>query len=299
MAPPNKARPGETASIRVVERCNTSAVVDESLLQEELPDGIQLEQLIHDGGQRSVFKADDRGTQVVLKVMPAAAQPRAEREVSIGSTFDHPNLARILDDEVSQIEVGDEGLVWFREEFIPGETVAKRDGNFEPCTALALTRDLIAAVSYLWEKHDVVHRDIKPLNIMCRPGGSYVLLDVGIGRHQRDESITTEPLGPGTAGYIAPEQLLPRKGRLLDVRTDLFLIGIVLFEVLTGARPFDDNDPDYYTKLQAGDWLRPEGLPDSMLTLLERLLGQHPHQRPSHSQAMELVAAAQGAMDCS
>jgi serine/threonine protein kinase len=274
-------------------------MVDGTLLQANLPAGVDLGCLIYDGGQRAVFEADDNGRRVVVKVMPVVAQPRAEREVSIGSTFDHPNLARILDDEVSGAELDGQGFVWFREEFIEGETLAERAQRYEPCKALALVADLIAAVSYLWEQHDVVHRDIKPLNIMCRPDGSHVLLDVGIGRHQRDESITTGPLGPGTAGYIAPEQLLAHKGRLLDARTDLFLIGIVLFEVLTGVRPFDANDPDYYLKLQAGDWPRPEGLPDAVAGLLERFLGSHPHQRPSHTQAAELVYAAREELGCS
>lgn len=273
-------------------------MIDPGEFQAELPEGLTLGMLVHDGGQRSVFKAEDRGQKVVIKVMPNDDRQRAEREVSIASTFDHPNLARVLDDEISEVELGGARYVWFREEFIEGETLDKRTARFDPCEALALAGDLIAAVKYLWDSHDVVHRDIKPLNIIRRPDGSYVLIDVGIGRHQRDTSITSGPLGPGTEGYLAPEQTLPNKGPRMDARTDLFLVGIVIYETLTGALPFPRN-ADYWTNLAAADWVRPEGLPDKLRELLERLLGRHPHQRPQLAQAIELVEEAREESQCS
>ncbi len=213
-------------------------MIDHGEFQAVLPDGVVLGALIHDGGQRNVFDADDNGTKVVIKLMPEDQRNRAEREVRIGSTFDHANLPRILDDDVFDVELGGEQFVWFREAFVDGETLHERDGAYEPCEALALAGDLTAAVAYLWEEHAVVHRDIKPMNIMVRPDGGFVLLDVGIGRHQTESSITSGALGPGTRGYVAPEQMLLNKGRKLDYRTDLFLIGIVVYEVLAGVRPF-------------------------------------------------------------
>lgn len=274
-------------------------MIDHDEFQEGLPDGVTLGAQIHDGGQRKVFEADDNGTKVVIKLMPDSDRQRAEREVSIGSTFDHPNLARILDEEVSEIELAGEDYVWFREEFIEGETLDKRANRYDSCEALALAGDLIAAVEYLWECHDVVHRDIKPLNIIRRPSGSFVLIDVGIGRHQGDTSITSGPLGPGTEGHLAPEQILPNKGHQLDARTDLFLIGIVVYETLTGQLPFRTGDAEYWTKLGVADWPRPEGLPDGVADLLEKLLGRHPHQRPQVAQAAKLVKAAREESTCS
>jgi eukaryotic-like serine/threonine-protein kinase len=274
-------------------------MIDHDDFQEELPDGVTLGAQIYDGGQRKVFEADDSGTKVVVKLMPESAQQRAEREVAIGSTFDHPNLARIRDDEVHEVELDGEAYVWFREEFIEGETLDKRASRYDVCEALTLAADLIDAVGYLWDSHDVVHRDIKPLNIIRRPNGSFVLIDVGIGRHQGDTSITSGPLGPGTEGHLAPEQILPNKGSALDARTDLFLIGIVLYEVLTGQLPFRNNDPDYWTKLAACDWVRPEGVPAALADLLEKLLGRHPHQRPQLTQAAALVEAAREESNCS
>lgn len=268
-------------------------------LRKALPDGVTLGRKIHDGGQRKVYEADGHGRRVVVKVMPGDDRNRAEREVSIGFTFDHPNLARILDQEVFEVELDGEEYVWFREEFIDGEPLAKRRGSYDQCQALSLAADLIAAVEYLWGRHNVVHRDIKPLNIIRRPDGSFVLIDVGIGRHQGETSITSGVLGPGTPGHIAPEQLEINKGRDLDVRTDLFLIGIVVFEVLTGALPFRPSRADYHAKLLDGDWSRPQGLSPALAGLLERLLARHPHQRPSLAQAEQMVAAARSELQCS
>ena len=269
-------------------------------INENLPDGIELDEQIYDGGQRKVFRAtsEDRGV-VVVKLMPEESRERAEREVAIASTFDHPNLARVYDEEVQEIELSGERFVWFREEFIEGETLDKRDSNYDVCDALALAADLSAGVKYLWESHAVVHRDIKPLNIIRRPDGSFVLIDVGIGRHQGDTSITSGPLGPGTQGHLAPEQILPNKGSSLDARTDLFLIGIVVYEVLTGQLPFRKSDPDYWTKLGACDWKRPQGMPVALAELLEKLLGRHPHQRPQLTQAATLVEVAREESRCS
>jgi serine/threonine-protein kinase len=268
-------------------------------LKAKLPDSVEIAAQIYDGGQRKVYRATSEREGVVVKLMPDESRERAEREVSIGSTFDHPNLARILDEEVNEIELAGHDYVWFREEFIEGETLDKRTDRYDLCQAIALATDLTAAVTYLWEEHQVVHRDIKPLNIIRRPDGSFVLLDVGIGRHQGDTSITSGALGPGTRGHIAPEQITPNKGRTLDGRTDLFLIGIVIFDVLCGQLPFRSNQPDYETKLLAGDWPRPQGLPAQLSELLERFLSRHPHQRPSLSQAAEMIDRAKDDLKCS
>lgn len=274
-------------------------MIDCDEFQGELPDGLVLGAHIHDGGQRQVFAADDDGVKVVIKLMPEKDRNRAEREVAIGSTFDHPNLPRILDDEVFEVDLDGSQYVWFRERFIEGETLENRDGNYDPCEALGLARDLVAAIDYLWEKHTVVHRDIKPMNIMVQPDGSFVLIDVGIGRHQTESSITSGLLGPGTRGHVAPEQMLPNKGRKLDSRTDLFLVGIVVYQVLVGVRPFRPERPDYESKLMAGEWERLKGLPEPLTALLERFLGHRPHQRPSLTQAKTMIDAAREELECS
>jgi serine/threonine protein kinase len=273
-------------------------VFSDEQLQEALPDDISLGSQIQ-GGKRTVYWAEQADAKIVLKLMPHDQLERAEREVTIGSTFDHSNLARILDTDVSIDEIAGEKYVWFREEFVPGEPVAKRDGNYDLCAALSLAADLTDAVEYLWESYAVVHRDIKPLNIIRRPDGVFVLIDVGSGRHQLEDSLTSGALGPGTNGHIAPEQLELEKNREFDFRTDLFLIGIVVFEVLVGVRPFRPEKPDYHAKLLTGDWPRPQGLPPAALGLLERLLARQLHQRPTIEQAKRLIATARDEGNCS
>lgn len=275
-------------------------MVDVDEFQKSLPDGLTIIRLIYgSGGQRQVFEVDDAGTTIVIKLMPEEQRDRAEREVSIGSTFDHPNLARILDDNITEVELAGDEYVWFCEEFIPGASLADRSGTYDPGEALTLAADLIAAIHYLWENHAVVHRDIKPRNIIRRPDDRFVLIDVGYGRHQDKTGITTGELGPGSTGHLAPEQLELGRGEDLDARTDLFQIGIMVFEVLTGVLPFRPDRPEYRAKLLSGDWPRPQGLPPQLAVLLPRLLGRHPHQRPSISQAAKLVAEARSELECS
>jgi hypothetical protein len=79
----------------------------------------------------------------------------------------------------------------------------------------------------------------------------------------------------------------------------LFLIGIVMYQVLVGVRPFRPEKPDYETKLMAGEWSRPDGLPKPVAALLERLLGNRPHQRPSLAQATAMIDAAHKELKCS
>jgi serine/threonine protein kinase len=272
--------------------------LDGQSLEAALPSSIALGAQLQ-GGKRTVYRADEDQREIVLKFMPKDQLERAEREVTIGSTFEHKNLARILDSEVQEIEIGGEHYVWFREEFIPGDPLAKRTETYEPCEALGLASDLLGAVDCLWTKYAVVHRDIKPLNIIRKPDGSFVLIDVGIGRHQLEDSITSEALGPGTNGYIAPEQLELERNREFDFRTDLFLIGIVVFEAMTGVRPFRPERPEYHAKLLTGDWPRPQGLTPTTLALLERLLARQLHQRPTIEQTHRLIAAAKEECKCS
>jgi serine/threonine protein kinase len=267
-------------------------------LQDVLPDEIALLEQIQ-GGKRTVYAAEEAGEKIVLKLMPHDQLERAEREVAIGSTFDHPNLATILDGDVRADEIDGEKYVWFREEFVPGEPVADRGGKYDLCTALSLAADLTDAVEHLWTEYTVVHRDIKPLNVIRRPDGRFVLIDVGSGRHQLEDSLTSGALGPGTNGHIAPEQLELEKNREFDFRTDLFLIGIVFFQVVVGVRPFRPEKPDYHAKLLTGDWPRPQGLPPTVLGLMERLLARHLHQRPTIEQTKRLIAEARNECECS
>lgn len=241
------------------------------------------------------------GERRVLKLMPEAARARAEREVTIGRNFDHPNLSVITDAELQEVEIDDETFVYFTERFIEGTTLAEWTEPMPPCEALDLAAALVSAVTYLWERHHVVHRDIKPLNIMAKPDGTFVLLDIGVARHQ-DMTTLTVVAGehqPGTIGYLAPEQLAPLKGREIDYRADLFAIGIVMYEQLTRHLPFDPNSASYRTLLTTGLAPEVEGVPPVVGALLSRLLAPRPHGRFRLDKAAQTIDQAREELGCS
>lgn len=269
-------------------------------LDAALPSEISVVREIRECGQRIVYEIETNGDKRVLKLMNPSARNRAEREVSLAKDFDHPNLARILDDELQEISIGGNDWIYFTEEFVDGEPLDECGSKLDDCEVLQLGVALVDTVTYLWERR-VVHRDIKPANIMVKEDGSFVLLDVGVGRHQDLTSLTVGgPHGPGTSGYLAPEQLQPLKGRELDYRADLFAIGIVMYEQLTGELPFDPNGASYRTLLTTGVTkdLR-EDVPGEMRAVITRMLAPRPHGRYRLDKARQALDDAREKLECS
>jgi serine/threonine protein kinase len=272
-------------------------------LNAALPEGIVAEEKIGEGGQREVFRASREGVLVALKVMEDEPQSRArlEREISAGLGLEHPNLVKILDEEPIELDVAGNAYIFFTEELVTGDLLLGLMGNWTACEVLQFAHDLSDAVNHLWSERRLVHRDIKPNNIIRATDGRFVLLDVGIARHQGQPSLTNPaaPLGPGTWGYYSPEQLVAARGRDLDHRSDFFAIGVVCFEALFGSLPFDPNDPKYIEKLLAGTFTYPADLPRELATILSRLLAPQPHLRyRTVDQAIAAIEAAQGELGC-
>ena len=270
-------------------------------LREALPDRIEVVDQIEVGGQRFVYEVAVQGERRVLKLMPEQGRARAEREVAIGRNFEHPNLSHIEDDELLEVVVDGETFVYFTEQYIEGGTLAHRAEQMTPCEVLSLGASLVSAITYLWDRHHVVHRDIKPANIMVQPDGNVVLLDIGVARHQ-DRTTLTVFAGehqPGTLGYLAPEQLAPLKGREIDYRADLFAVGIVMYEQLTGRLPFDPNSPSYRTLLIAGLVPEVDGIPPVLDELISRLLAPRPHGRFRLDRAADTFNRAREELGCS
>jgi serine/threonine protein kinase len=249
-----------------------------------LPAGLAFVRRLGVGGQRVVCLVDRAEGPAAIKLMGEDARERAEREVAVGQKFDHPGLARILGG-LCEVKVAGGDYLYFLEEFIDGESLAAI-GTLELCEALAMGEDLIAAAEYLYEVHHLVHRDIKPPNIMRAADGRFVLLDVGIARHQDLDTLTSlGSLGPGSLGYLAPEQLIAAKGHEMDSRADQFAVGIVIFKALSGRLPFDPSDLGYRDLLiggQVGSW---DGVPDAARPLLERMLQPKAHRRHRQGRA--------------
>jgi serine/threonine protein kinase len=281
------------------DRLGCQTVPELSAVADQMPPGITVDSEIYTGGQRTVYSGSFDGMAAVIKLMKAEMRNRAEREVEIGRHFDHPNLPTVLSQALAEFSLDGQDYVYFAETLVEGVPLASRSAPYSPCEALSLTAQLVSAIEYLWTTFNVVHRDIKPLNIMVRPDGRHVLLDVGIGRHVDKTTITAGPFGPGTPGYLAPEMVMPGKGRELDARTDLFLIALVAYECVYDALPFDPYAADYYGRLVSGQFELDGEMSEPLRGLFTRMLGARPHSRYKLPAAIAAVSAAREALGCS
>ena len=243
------------------------------------------------GGMASVYKAERRGELFALKrPLPAfLGEPefleRFLREAELGRTLHHPNIVRIL--ERGEVE----GVPYFAMELVPGETLQahlQHAGPLDPRAAAALVAQVAEALDYAHLK-GVVHRDLKPSNIMVLPDGVARVMDYGIARAQRLEGLTVTGAFLGSPEYVAPEAV---EGRPTDGRSDLYSLGVVFYEVLTGRRPFSADTPfailrKHLTETPAAPSTVRPGIPADLDRIVLRLLSKRPEDR--YAGADELV----------
>ncbi|WP_229149153.1 serine/threonine-protein kinase [Alcanivorax sp. 1008] len=204
--------------------------------------GYRLQSKIGRGGMAAVYLAvqESFDRPVAIKVMNPvlAADPtfsqRFIREAKMMAQLSHPHIVPVFD-------IGTHGdLHYMSMEHIVGGTLKQRlrDG-LEDDDIQRITAEIAAALDYTGEQ-DIIHRDIKPDNIMFRGDGSAVLMDFGIARPmQGDEAMTQLGTIVGTPKYMSPEQ---HRGKGVDSRADLYSLGVVLFEMLTGRAPYTGED---------------------------------------------------------
>jgi len=201
------------------------------------------------GGMGEVFLAQDTKLErkVAIKMLPAKsindaqAKKRLFREARAAATLDHPNICSIYD--VNQ----DGDCVFIVMQYVEGQTLAMRLAE-SPLTPDEVIDIGIQVTEALSEAHarGVIHRDIKPQNVMITPRGQVKVLDFGLARmtpseHSTDPEaktvtqLTEEGSIVGTIAYMSPEQL---KGQPVDTRTDLFSLGVMLYECAAGRPPF-------------------------------------------------------------
>jgi serine/threonine protein kinase len=192
------------------------------------------------GGQKLVFAARHKADgDVVLKVIkPNQDLETVRREVLAVATVQSARVPKILEYGTVGTPLGD--CVWLREQRVNGETVRSslQAGAFETRRLLTLGLHMLEALIAA-EAVRIVHRDVKPDNIISDPAGSFWLLDFGVARHLDLSSLTPTglPFGKGTLGYCPPEQLRNIKPEI-DARADLFGLGVTLYECATGSNPF-------------------------------------------------------------
>ncbi len=212
--------------------------VDPAWLSLQFPDLGSLQPLAA-GGQKQVFTATHpKDGEVVIKLMHPGSDPeRTARELEAATKVQSPRMPRIFQHGQLTSNIGP--IVWFREQRIPGQVLSDRikAGTLSHREllrlALHVSETLVAA-----EAVSIVHRDVKPANIIVDPQGEYWLIDFGVARHLDLESLTATaaPGGCGTLGYAPAEQCRNDKPDI-DARADIFALGVTLYEAATGRNP--------------------------------------------------------------
>jgi eukaryotic-like serine/threonine-protein kinase len=208
-------------------------------------DRYQIEREIGRGGMATVYLAEDtrHGRLVALKVLQpelarAVGQARFRREIAIAAQLQHPHILPLLDSGEGSSGVGP---FWYTMPYVEGESLRARLSREQqlPLTdALRITREVASALDYA-HRRGVVHRDVKPENILIQ-GGHAVITDFGVARAllaaRGGRRLTDPGTTVGTVGYMAPEQAAG--DRDIDARADVYALGVVGYEMLVGAPPF-------------------------------------------------------------
>ncbi len=249
------------------------------------------------GGMATVYLAvqESLGREVALKLLtrrlaedPAAAE-RFVREARTAARLVHRHIVGIHD--VGSHDAGQGKQPYLAMEYLPGDTLAT--GTMPPRQALEVAREIALALDHA-HKEGVVHRDIKPDNILRRADGSAALADFGIARTaDGGGGVTQEGVTLGTPHYMSPEQL---QGKELDGRSDLYSLGVVLYQLLTGEVPYKGTD-GWNVGIQHISAPLPQ-LPDALSRyqpVLDSLLAKDPDRRPQTGMdAAHLIDVALG-----
>ncbi len=233
-----------------------------------------------------VFLAHDDilDRDVALKVMSGRYADddefveRFRREAQSAAALSHPNIVSIFDRGVS-----DDGTYYIAMEYLSGGTLKDRilkRGALPPRTAAAVALQIAEALRAAHER-DVIHRDIKPHNILITGSGDVKVTDFGIARAASSSTMTRTGHILGTAHYISPEQAM---GEPVGPASDLYSLGVVLYEMLTGEMPFDADTPLGIAMKHVNGHLVPpqvlnSGIPDGINAVTVRLLAKNPEDR--------------------
>ena len=204
-----------------------------------------IESVVARSGMASIFRATDlrTGQPVAIKVPHPEMESdpvflaRFEREAEIGGALDHPGVMKVFTDE-------SRSCLYMAMEWVEGCELRKfvmQRGKLPPERAVGITMSICRAVDYI-HAHGVVHRDLKPDNIMIGDGDRTKLIDFGIASRAGSRHLTFGSLSQimGTPDYISPEQVGGQPG---DARSDIYALGVMFYELLTGKTPFRGSNP--------------------------------------------------------
>jgi eukaryotic-like serine/threonine-protein kinase len=274
-------------------------------LRRVLADRYELGRVLGAGGMATVHLASDRllQRQVAVKVLnssyaqdPSSVE-RFRAEARIAARLSHPNIVAVFDSG------SDAGVHYLVMEWVPGETLAqllRRQGPLPPRQAAELISQVCAALAAAHAR-GVVHRDVKPGNMLLGADGRVKVTDFGIAKAAAAPALTGDTMVLGTAAYLSPEQA---RGEPVDPRSDVYGLGCVLYELLTGAPPFGsaaDSTPVAVALRQVNQPPEPPSrrnpqIGAAMDAVVLTAMAKHPDQRYQSTQAMhgDLVHALAG-----
>ncbi len=283
--------------------CPNCATQIQAAVAPEIP-GFRIIKPLGQGGMGAVYLAEETalGRRVAIKVMSARlsaevqAKSRFLREARSMATVEHPHVVRIY----SYGEI--RGNAYLVMEYVEGETLTDRiaRGPLPLPEALQITREVVEALEAAWERN-IIHRDIKPSNVLLDRRGRVRVADFGLAKpvhldRRADTSLTQSGYMLGSPHYVSPEQA---QGKDLDFRADLYSLGIMLYQMLTGERPFDGTTPvaivakHLHEPMPSLRTKRPD-VPVEIERAIQWLTAKEPEARPD---SYAKVAAALGGVE--
>ncbi|MGD2205905.1 MAG: protein kinase [Anaerolineae bacterium] len=237
------------------------------------------------GGFATVYLGRNMDTNEIVAIKVLSRQytkesqyvERFRREASLAERLRHPNVVRIFDHGI------EDGIHFLVMEFVEGLTldrIIQRKGRFSIEETLSYTEQALAGLQAAY-RAGIVHRDIKPANLMITPDGTVKVMDFGIARVEALAGLTQSGMFMGTPRYISPEMA---RGARADIRADLYALGLLIYEMLSGAPPFDAENPWAVLRQQIEGQptpihqLRPD-VPRWLEDVVSRALVKDPNQR--------------------
>ncbi|MBV6517204.1 MAG: Serine/threonine-protein kinase PknD [Planctomycetes bacterium] len=263
-------------------------------LEPSLP-GLVLLALAGKGGRGSVYRAWQPSLKrvVAVKILSKELAQNREylqrflREAKVASKVSHKNIVRAFDINKHG------GNVYLVMEYVAGASVGdilRQRGKVEPAHAMEIAQNVAEAIAYV-SQVGIVHRDIKPDNIMIDRKGRVRLCDLGLARPSGATQLTSPMVAQGTPAYMAPEAAMSPE---IDSQADVYSLGVTLFRMLLGRLPFDHPDPVEVLRMHIEE--EPRGLeggelPGALSDLIRRMLDKDPRRRPPARELPREIAA--------
>ncbi len=256
-------------------------------------DQYELTELLARSGMASIFRAIDErtGSTVAVKVphmqyeSDIAFYQRFEREEQIGQKLEHPNIVRVLKPE-------SKSRLYLVMEFAEGRSlraILQREKKLDVPRALDLAKQIASALVYMHAR-GIVHRDLKPDNVLVGDEGKIKLLDFGIAMDEEARRLTWFGLSPpvGTPDYMAPEQVRGKRG---DARTDVYALGTMLYEMITGELPYAAANVHAMMRAKLNEDPRPPrdampGIDPQLEEIILRAIDRAPRERYATAREM-------------